>query len=116
MIDVREHHGAVETNGFESIEEITRTLDSLTGEVYWDDPELSKIFRLRLISDPGYPNWDVSYCYGTLKNGKNVRVQLPFHQLSKYNLKGDIIRYAQADGVYAKGIGILDDDVISRLS
>ena len=39
------------------------------GRVYWDDPRLKRITRLRLLSDPGFPLWDVSYCYGVLHDG-----------------------------------------------
>ena len=31
--------------------------------VYWTEPGL-RVVRLRLLSDPGYPEWDVSYCHG----------------------------------------------------
>ena len=63
--------------------------------------------RLRLLSDPGFPYWDVSYCDGEL-DGYHVRVQLPFNQLKKRNIAGQIIEYAKRDKVFAKGIGILD--------
>lgn len=79
------------------------------------DPKLTKVTRLRLLSDPGFPFWDVSYCYGELKDGSAVRVSLPFHQLpkGKGRLNGAIIEAAKADGVYAKRLGIFD--VISTL-
>lgn len=83
--------------------------------VYWNDPQLAKVTRLRLLSDPGFPYWDVSYCYGELKDGTPVRVTLPFSQLNKFgaSLSKQIISYAKKDGVYAKGLGILEN--ISRL-
>ena len=74
--------------------------------VDWSEPGL-KITRLRVLTDPGFPMYDVSYCHGEL-NGKPVDVQLPFHQIPKRNYKGFLIREAQRDGVYAKGLGILD--------
>jgi len=89
-------------------------LNSLEGTVDWTDKRLAKITRLRLLSDPGYPAWDVSYCYGQLKNGANVKVDLPFRQLPKRGVIGTILKYAKKDGVYAKGLGIFDN--ISRLS
>ena len=89
-------------------------LDSLEGSVDWDDKDLVKITRLRLLSDPGYPAWDVSYCFGQLRDGTNVRVSLPFSQLPKRNVIGAILKYAKRDKVYAKGLGIFDN--ISRLS
>lgn len=32
--------------------------------VDWTSKRLKKITRLRLLSDPGFPMYDVSYCYG----------------------------------------------------
>lgn len=93
-------------------------LASPTGPtVYWTDPDLAKITRLRLLSDIGAPFWDVSYCWGELTDGTTVRVRLPFSQLRKFGRagvdKGLIIRAAKNDGVYAKRLGILNDDIIS---
>jgi hypothetical protein len=113
-IDYRNHYGAVETNGLYPGQQ-QELLDMLDGQVEWNDPTLARITRLRLLSDPGFPYWDVSYCYGVLKDGTNVRVGLPFHQLRKAKMKADIIEAAKRDGVYAKGIGILDDSIISKL-
>jgi len=89
-------------------------LDSLEGSISWKDKDLAKITRLRLLSDPGHPVWDVSYCFGRLHNGASVRVDLPFSQLPKRNIVGTILKYAKRDGVYAKGLGIFDN--ISRFS
>lgn len=77
----------------------------------WTEPGL-RVTRLRLLSDPGIPFWDVSYCDGML-DGKFVRVILPFSQLPKRDTMKAIIAYAKRDGVFAKGIGILD--CISKL-
>jgi len=114
-IDYRNVYGAEETNGLPEGGQ-QELLDTLEGSVYWTDPEIDKIFRLRLLSDPGFPFWDVSYCYAVLKNGTNVRVQLPFHQLSKRSMKADIIEWAKKDGVYAKGLGLFDPMTISKLN
>jgi hypothetical protein len=43
-----------------------------------------------------------------------VRVQFPFGQLSR-NWRGDIIKFARQDGVFAKGLGLLDEGTVSRL-
>lgn len=76
--------------------------------VDWADPDLDKIIRLRLLSDPGLPSWDVSYCYGVMKNGDSVRVRLPFGQLPKGRVSETIVNHAKRDGVFAKGLGIFD--------
>ena len=77
-----------------------------TESVYWTEPGL-KIIRLRLLSDPGFPAWDVSYCHGLL-NGEPVDVQLPFFQLPKGRgkIQAAIIAYAKKDKLFAKGTGI----------
>ena len=85
------------------------------GKVDWDTPNL-KVTRLRMVSDRGFPYWDISYCYGVL-DGKHVRVRLPFSQIPKPFApeakawgfgKGFIINEAKRAGVFAKGLGILD--------
>lgn len=47
----------------------------ISRSVYWTEPGL-KIVRLRLISDPGFPVWDVSYCEGMIA-GELVDVRCP---------------------------------------
>lgn len=74
--------------------------------VDWSDPALERINRLRLISDPGFPFWDVSYCHGQLRDGTLVNVQLPFDQLPKRAVSRAIVEHAKACGVYAKRLGI----------
>lgn len=76
--------------------------------VDWTDKRLARVERLRLLSDPGYPFWDVSYCYGRLKTGEKVRVGLPFSELPKKNMKGALIEHAKRDKVYLKGLGVFD--------
>lgn len=76
------------------------------GNVDWATKGL-KVTRLRLLSDPGFPAWDVSYCHGEL-NGQPVDVELPFSQLRKRGYRGEIVAYAKQDGIFAKGLGILD--------
>jgi hypothetical protein len=76
--------------------------------VDWTDRRLSKITRLRLLSDPGFPVWDVSYCHGMLKDGTLCRVQVPFSQLPKRNMMKVIIESGKRDGVFAKGLGVFE--------
>lgn len=84
--------------------------------VYWTDQRLARVTRLRLIgyNRREYPRWDISYCYGELKDGTPVRVQLPFYNLGKL-WAAEIIKWARQEHVYAKGLGLLDEDVVSRL-
>ena len=76
--------------------------------VLWYDKRLAKITRLRLLSDPGFPLYDVSYCHGVLKDGTKVRVGLPFSQLPKKNWKKVVIDHAVRDRVFARGLGVFD--------
>lgn len=70
--------------------------------VDWTTPGL-KITRLRLLSDPGFPLWDVSYCDGVL-DGRHVDVRLPFSQLPKRGYKTELYREAKATGVFIDGL------------
>ena len=115
-VDFRNLYGATETNGAEPGEQ-QAWLDELTAggnqTLYWGDPQLAQITRLRLLTDPGFPMYDVSYCYGRSKDGALVRVDLPFHQLRKRTWKSDIVAAAKRDRVYAKGLNIFDPLVVS---
>jgi len=80
------------------------------------DPRLARITRLRLVSDPGFPYYDLSYCYGELNDGTPCRVDLPMYSFSKRYLKRDLVAMCKAAKVYGKALGILDDSVISLLT
>jgi len=74
-------------------------------EVDWTTEGL-EITRLRLLSDPGFPVWDVSYCHGILDR-QHVDVRLPFSQLPKYSkggYKAALYKEAQATGKFIKGL------------
>jgi hypothetical protein len=96
-------YGVNETNplpqGFHD-EGWSRTVD-------WTEKGL-RVTRLRLISDIGFPFWDVSYCFGVIGTEK-VRVALPFSQLPRRGTVRAIVQHAQRDGVFARGLGILDN-------
>jgi len=84
-----------------------------------NDSRLRRITRLRLISDPGFPYWDVSYCYGELSDGTPVRVEIGGSQFRRGrgapSLTSQLVALAKSQGVYAKGIGLIDPGVISTL-
>lgn len=100
------NYGVNETNPIS--QEIKDISDAINYKEWtsWEDPELKKIVRLRLLSDPGFPFWDVSYCYGQLKDGTYVQVGLPFFQLPKQNMAKYIIKKAMEDGVHAANLGL----------
>jgi hypothetical protein len=96
-----------ETNGLIDAAAYHRTVtDRMTRTVPWTEPGL-RITRLRLLSDPGHPVWDVSYVHGQLGD-EPVRVAVPFDHLPKGRVSPTIVAHARADGIYAKGLGILD--------
>jgi hypothetical protein len=70
--------------------------------VCWTTPKL-EITRLRLLSDPGYPEWDISYCHGTL-NGYHVDVRLPFSSLPKRKMKTFLYDEVKKTGCYIEGL------------
>jgi hypothetical protein len=113
MAEVREVYGAVEVNPLRGKH------PKLQGTVSWTDKRLKRITRLRLLSDPGMPMWDVSYCYGVLKDGTEVKVSLPFHQLERSHraygkvfkqpsIRAQLVTWAKRCGVHAKGLGIFE--------
>jgi len=101
-----------------STDEITSLRESVdhSSRVRWTDPNLRRVLRLRLVgyNHWEYPSWDVSYCYGELADGTRCLVDLPFHRLGG-NWKANIVAEAIEDGVFAKGLGLLDESVVSRL-
>lgn len=82
-------------------------LKNIQNTVDWSTAGL-KVTKLRLLSDQGFPFWDVSYCIGIL-NEEAVFVALPFNQLPKANFKARILFFAKKDNIYAKGLGILSN-------
>ena len=93
-------YGVIETNPLSAADKASREAANKT--VDWTEPGLY-ITRLRLLSDPGFPFWDVSYCYGEL-NGTPVRVQVPFSQLPKKNMKAALYEEAKKTGHFIKGL------------
>jgi hypothetical protein len=70
--------------------------------VSWTEPGL-EITRLRLLSDPGFPAWDVSYCHGIL-DGRHVDVELPFSDLPKRGMRSALYAEAKKTGAFIKGL------------
>lgn len=72
-----------------------------------------KVTRLRLLTEkgPGYRIWDVSYCHGELPDGTPVHVYggplcMPGNRSM---VKRELVQWAKSEGVYAKGLGLLDE-------
>lgn len=82
-------------------------------EVDWTEPGLF-ITRLRMVSDPGFPFWDVTYCHGRIGN-EPVVVRLPFDQLPKRGTLAEVVRHAKRDSVFAARLGLLNKNTYSTL-
>lgn len=109
LID-RNIHGTRETGGLVDGPAYHKDFATRSaGSVQWTDPRLARVTRLRLVSDPGFPFWDVSYCHGILHDGRPCRVDLPFNQLPRKGLRRAIVEHARRDKVYAIGLGIFDN-------
>jgi hypothetical protein len=106
MNDTVDRPAIGETNGLVSGADYHRSRGN-PRTVSWKTKGL-RVTRFRILSDPGFPMWDVSYCHGMIGD-EHVDVSLPFFQLPKRGWKRFIVEQAKRDGVYAKGLGILDN-------
>lgn len=73
-----------------------------------------KITRVRLLSEyiPGRGRVaDVSYIHATLRDGTMVPVRIDFdsYLIPMNQVKGRFIEWAKEQGVFAKGLGLLDE-------
>lgn len=70
------------------------------------------ISRVRLLTEwrPGGRVADVSYIHATLADGRTVPVQVggELYLIPMNQIKKNFIDWAKREGVYAKGIGLLD--------
>lgn len=81
-----------------------------------------RIVRVRWIGGDYIPGrgkcYDVSYVHGEI-DGKRVRLNLQgcdeWNLIPRRQLKGAMIAWAKNEGVFAKGIGLLDEGVWSIL-
>lgn len=66
------------------------------------------VTRVRWLKEGG--RMDLSYVHGTLPDGTRVHVQdaPALYLRPQWTLKRDLIAWAQEAGVYAKGLGLID--------
>lgn len=82
-----------------------------------------KISRVRMIGGDYIPGrgkcYDVSYVHATLPDETIVRVNLQgldnWNLLPRREVKGEFIAWAKNEGVFAKGLGLLDEGNFSWL-
>ena len=109
----RSKYGANETNGLVNGSDYHSQVDY---SKRWSLKEVSdaggKISRLRILTEvvPGTGRLcDISYIHATLPTGETVDVYNGLDGLLPMrNLMGELILWAKREGVYAKGIGLLD--------
>jgi hypothetical protein len=107
-MDLAVRYGVNETNPIWASEATHENVD-YDEYVTLGDKRLERIVRLRLLTEPGYPYFDVSYVYGQLKDGRYVRISGAPTQLRRKAIKADLIEWAKEEKAYAKGLGLLDD-------
>ena len=88
------------------------------GEVHWTSSDLKRIVRIRYLTDPGYPSWDLSYCYGLNQSDQKVRITgLPYQLQRGIPMVNQLVEAAKKDGVYLKGLcGGNINDVLSYMN
>lgn len=114
--DSTNHYGATQTNARSSQDdEFSARIDYSVPRTQLDDPNLASIYRLRLLgaNDWDWPNYDISYCWGELRDGTAVAVEMPHLVLPKRDWRGVLIRWARANGVYLAGLGLFRDGTVS---
>lgn len=71
-----------------------------------------RVTRVRVLTERVFGSYlfDTSYVHATLPDGTIVRVRVEVENLIPRNrYKGALIDWAKREGVYAKGIGLLDE-------
>jgi hypothetical protein len=108
-IRIAQQYGVNETNPLWTSEATHENVD-FSIHVTLGSPEVARVVRLRLLTEPGYPYFDISYCYVQLKDGRYARLSDTPMSLGRKTLKRDLIAWAREEGAYAKGLGLLDDN------
>lgn len=113
-MDLAVRYGVNETNPIWASEATHETVD-FSVHCTLGDPRVKRVLRLRMLTEPGYPYFDISYCYAELKDGTQVRLAGVPAQVGRKTIKRDLIAWAREEGAYAKGLGLLDDSTWSIL-
>lgn len=103
----------------------TATNDLVNGVAYHDEVDYSvtyslkeiaeaggHIVRVRILTDRimGQTLCDISYIHASLPDGKIVPVQNLLNNLTPFrDLKKEMIDWAKREGVFAKGVGLIDE-------
>lgn len=122
FVDFRTKYGSTETNGLVNGHEYHAQVDYSPGARYslkQVAEEGGKITRLRILTEKvpmAGVFCDISYINATLPDGKIVAVDHPLNNMMpKKELMGELIKWAKAQGVFAKSVGLLDKGNWSEL-
>lgn len=93
--------------------------EARTEQVFLSLSELAarggRVTRVRWLMERGLA--DLSYVHGVLPDGTPVHVRAAAcFLIPRREMKGSLIRWAQGERVYAKGLGLLDEGNWSVLS
>jgi hypothetical protein len=118
-VGFRSKYGADETNGLVDGAAYHASVDySRTLSLKEVSDAGGKITRVRLLTERvmGRTLCDVSYIHATLPDGTTVNVQNGLNNLTPYRtLKAEMIAWAKREGVFAKGIDLLNEGNWSTL-
>lgn len=107
------HYGATQTNGLVNGSEYHAETDySRTYSLAEVKAAGGKITRVRILTERTYGGTlcDISYINATLKDGRQVPVEIRIDNLTPLrNLKKAMLDWAQREGVFAKSIGLIDE-------
>lgn len=98
LVDGAGYHAAVDYSRRLSLKEVADAKGQIT--------------RVRILTERTFGGTlcDISYIHATLPSGETVDVESHPNNLTPLrSLKGEMIKWAQREGVFAKGIGLLDE-------
>lgn len=104
-----------ETNNIAEFDYTSDNVDYSEGPVSLKDERLVSVDRIRLLTDPGFPRYDISYVWGTLKDGRHVRIaDWELGTIVKGRPIGSqLFAACKKLGVYGKGLGMFRPSVVS---
>lgn len=108
---------ATETSSIEDFGEL-RAVEYRTAPLVplSDKERVRHLVRVRLLTGPGDPVWDISYVWALGKDRKNpVRVDMPGWQLPREGMTWALYRMFTEAGRYAKIMGLSEPGVISKV-
>lgn len=79
-----------------------------------DKERVRHLVRVRLLTSPGCPVWDISYVWATGREGP-VRVVMPDWQLPREGMMRALVKMFESQKRYAKIMDLWAPDVLSKV-